>query len=272
MATSFSKKRNNAFSTLLSTHASGSGTLVVQAGDDTLFPSSFPFRVTVYLSSGTGNLGQRYGTVFNVNSKSSNTFNVTVASDESPASVDQTFTVAAGQVFTVELDWTYGAALEYETAINAAETGLAATESSLTAAIASVASHTHNGSDSHVLGNQTVTGVMMVKGIVYRRQGGVSGDGSWATPGTLNTDVSSKNVVRQAGSVASSSAGEINVVFPVAFLETPNVQATLSSEGSSQGAFMVDAYAISTTGFFFSVWDVSSARATKNIQWVAEGQ
>ncbi len=125
MATSFSVKRNNAYSTLLYSHVVSDGRITVQAADASLFPASFPFRITVYQSSGTGNLGQRYGTVFNVNSAASNVFAVTVASDESPTSTDQAFTVAAGKVFSVELDWTYGSAHEYETAINAAENNIA---------------------------------------------------------------------------------------------------------------------------------------------------
>ena len=131
MPTTFSAKKNNSTSTLLSTHTSGSGTIVIQSGDQSKFPATYPFRITVYKSAGTGNLGQFYGTIFNVNSASSNTFNVTVASDESPASVDQTFTVATGQVFNVECDWTYGSAKEYETAINTAESNIATSQSNI---------------------------------------------------------------------------------------------------------------------------------------------
>jgi hypothetical protein len=131
MATSFSIKRNNAYSTLLYSHAVNDGQLTIQAADATLFPATFPFRVTVYQSAGIGNLGQRYGTIFDVTGASSNVFMVSVASDESPASTDQAFTVATGQVFSVELDWTYGSAHEYETAINAAENNIATNTSSI---------------------------------------------------------------------------------------------------------------------------------------------
>ncbi len=119
MATTFSKKKNNAHSTLLSTHVSGSGTIVVQAGEQTRFPSSYPFRITVYpLGSDPST-----GTIFDVTSSSSNSFNVTTATDESPTSVDQTFDLSSG-TFVVENDWTYGSAIEYETAINTAENNI----------------------------------------------------------------------------------------------------------------------------------------------------
>lgn len=109
----FSFKKNNAHSTLLSSHTSGSGTIVVQAGDQSKFPSTFPFRITVYRST----QDQSTGTIFKVNSASSNTFNVTVASDESPTSADQNFTITGGAVFNVENDFTYGDTQEYEVAI-----------------------------------------------------------------------------------------------------------------------------------------------------------
>lgn len=114
MTTAFTLKKNNAYSTLLSTHTSGSGTIVIQSGDQSKFPSSFPFKITVWNNA----LNQSTGTIFRVNSASSNTFNVTVDTTESPTSVDQTFTVVGGTTFMVANEWTYGAAQEYQTAIN----------------------------------------------------------------------------------------------------------------------------------------------------------
>ena len=129
----FTYIKNNAASTLLSTHTSASGTVVIQSGDQSNFPSSYPFRITVYKYSGTGNLGQKYGTIFKVNSASSNTFNVTVASDELPASVDQTFTVASGQVFNVECDWTYGKEQELEAQMNSSAAAIVQLQEQATA-------------------------------------------------------------------------------------------------------------------------------------------
>lgn len=122
MPTTFSKKKNNGYSTLLSTHTSGSGTIVIQSGEQTRFPATFPFRITVYIANPTLTSPQSAGTVFFVNSSSTNTFNVTVAGDEFPTSSDQTFTTGGTYPINVELDWTYGSALEYEGAINNLET------------------------------------------------------------------------------------------------------------------------------------------------------
>ena len=53
METTFDTKKNNSLSTLLSNHTSGSGTIVIQSGDQTKFPSTFPFRITVYIANTT---------------------------------------------------------------------------------------------------------------------------------------------------------------------------------------------------------------------------
>ena len=118
METTFDTKKNNSLSTLLSNHTSGSGTIVIQSGDQTKFPSTFPFRITVYIANTTLASPQTAGTIFYVNSASSNTFNVTVPSDESPASVDQNFTVGGTYPINVECDWTYGGVKQHEVAIN----------------------------------------------------------------------------------------------------------------------------------------------------------
>lgn len=121
MPTTFASKANNAQSYLTTTHVSGDGKLIINAGDQSKFNfTSLPTRVTAYPVSGQANVGQRYGTVFNVNSTSSNQLNVTVASDEVPAQSDQNMTVGT-VVWYVEQDLTMGAMLDHEKAINALE-------------------------------------------------------------------------------------------------------------------------------------------------------
>lgn len=169
MATTFSKKKNNASSTLLSTHVSGSGSITVQAGDQGKFPSTFPFRITVYPEGGN----QASGTIFNVSAAASNVFTVTVASDESPVPSDQTFDVTSG-TFTVECDWTYASAIEYETAINGAEnnivtinseiTALQAFEATVNAAWVSYTPVWTTSGTAPAIGNGSLTGTKFVLG------------------------------------------------------------------------------------------------------------
>lgn len=114
----FSSKSNNAQSFLYSTHTSGDGILVINPGDQSVFNfTSLPTRVTVYPVSGQTNIGQKYGTIFNVNSVSNNTLYVTVASDELPLPVDQTMTTGT-VVWNVEQDITVGTFLEHENVLN----------------------------------------------------------------------------------------------------------------------------------------------------------
>jgi hypothetical protein len=118
----FSSKSNYAQSYLTTSHASGDGHLVINAADVGLFNfTSLPTRVTAYPVSGQANVGQRYGTIFKVNSVSSNTLNVTVASDETPVPADQTMSVGT-VVWFVEQDLTVGAMAEYESAITSLQT------------------------------------------------------------------------------------------------------------------------------------------------------
>lgn len=122
---------------------------------------------------------------------------------------------------------------------------------------------------SSVIADGAVTAAKMVNGMVKNRQGGTTGDASWLTNGTSNTDTSAKNAFFQAGSLASSatSGADVTVTFPVAYNQAPLVFLTVgSSTGSNQYA---TANSITTTGFKFRQ---VTGTTTETVMWLAIGQ
>lgn len=111
----------------------------------------------------------------------------------------------------------------------------------------------------------------LLDGLVRNRQGGTTGDNSWVTPGTSNTDTSAKHVVIDVGS-ANITANPTTVTFSEAFTQPPIV---IISPGVAQSA---NAYAVltsnptTTTFAARMINDAGSAVTTERINWIAIGQ
>src|SRR5688500_4153698 len=70
------------------------------------------------------------------------------------------------------------------------------------------------------LTNNTISPAKLLYGLVRRRQGSTTGDNSWVTAGTNNTDTSAKAVFEQVGSAVGTTV-DANVTFDVPFNQTP---------------------------------------------------
>jgi hypothetical protein len=103
---------------------------------------------------------------------------------------------------------------------------------------------------------------------IERRQGGTTGDNSWATPGTSNTDTTGKDLSLQTGVINSSNAGAVSVTFPVAYSEVPIVFLT-----SLAAIGIANVESVSATGFTFSNYSTANVR-NNNVatSWLAIGQ
>lgn len=112
-----------------------------------------------------------------------------------------------------------------------------------------------------------VTAAKLLYGTVRQRQGGATGDASWLTNGTSNTDTSAKDVFIQVGNAAASSQST-TITFPVAFNQVPLVLVTPSG---SSGNFSAGWYLVTqtTTSFIFVAQDYTKVTG---ISWIAIGQ
>jgi hypothetical protein len=119
------------------------------------------------------------------------------------------------------------------------------------------------------MAKQKITPAQMLNGLVKQRQGGTTGDATWQTPGTSNTDVSTKNVFIQVGSiVASATSGvDVQINFPVSFTQIPIVISGTASANSSNQYATVNT--ITTTGFRIRQLTGTSA---ETLNWIAIGQ
>ena len=118
--------------------------------------------------------------------------------------------------------------------------------------------------------DDTVKSAQMLYGMVRARQGGTTGDASWATVGTSNTDTSSKDVFIQVGSRAITAA-PTTITFPNAYSQVPMVFATTYLP-TSVNAF-TEITAITTTTFSMRMFtDTGVAATTEFAFWMAVGQ
>lgn len=108
-------------------------------------------------------------------------------------------------------------------------------------------------------------------GLVRQRQGGTTGDSSWITRGTSNTDTTAKAVFIQVGSsVLGTAHASVAITFPVAFAQIPWVLTGTSSANSVN-----DIYAtvrdVTITGF--NLYNNSSGNGNnESASWIAIGQ
>ena len=120
------------------------------------------------------------------------------------------------------------------------------------------------------IADDAVTAAKMLNGLVKHRQGGATGDASWDTQGTSNTDTSAKNVFIQVGSNVASGGVDKVVTFPVAFNQVPIVIATTSS-ATSRNVF-TSVIATTTTTFTVRQLDDTGTTGSEDFNWVAIGQ
>lgn len=139
------------------------------------------------------------------------------------------------------------------------------------------ANHTHastgqggqlNGASA--IQSATLKAAQMFNGIVKGRRGGTTGDNTWITGGSSNTDTSAKDVYIQVGAVGlAGSATDVGVVFPVAYSQPPLVFATVITDVAQNISVAVNS--ITTTGF--NIRDTSaSTGASETASWMAVGQ
>jgi len=108
-------------------------------------------------------------------------------------------------------------------------------------------------------------------GLIRRRQGSTTGDASWQTAGTNNTDTSAKDVFLQFGNIPVPS-DPTTITFPVAFTYPPIVLCAVASTNSNQ-TFVVQTSAPTTTAVTIHLLDAAGTiRTGENVSWVAVGQ
>lgn len=107
----------------------------------------------------------------------------------------------------------------------------------------------------------------MINGMVKQRQGGATGDASWLTAGTSNTDVSAKSVKIQVGAVTSPSNTTKTVTFPEAFTQVPLIWCTMQG---ATGANQVRLYVRDATTTQFTLGCLDAG--TETCGWIAIGQ
>lgn len=118
--------------------------------------------------------------------------------------------------------------------------------------------------------DDTIKSAQMLYGMVRARQGGTTGDNSWATVGSSNTDTSSKDVFIQVGSRAIT-ASPTTITFPNAYSQVPVVFATTYLP-TSVNAF-TEITAVTTTTFSMRMFtDTGVAATTEFAFWMAIGQ
>lgn len=116
------------------------------------------------------------------------------------------------------------------------------------------------------MAKQKINSAQMTNGLIKYRQGGTSGDASWLTNGTTNTDVSAKNTFIQVGS-AAATALSTNVTFPVAFNQVPIIMGSISGGAAAYSQWYIVSQ--STTGFSFVC---STYANVSSFSWMAIGQ
>jgi hypothetical protein len=119
------------------------------------------------------------------------------------------------------------------------------------------------------MAKQKITPGQILYGRIKYRQGGTTGDGSWATPGTSNTDVSGKNTFEQVGVIQTSASVDVTVTFPETFSQIPIVTATANS--SNNASTFVTIQSLTVSGMTVRAY-TGSTRAQESVAWRAVGQ
>jgi hypothetical protein len=120
------------------------------------------------------------------------------------------------------------------------------------------------------IASAAITAAKMQYGLIRNRQGGTTGDGSWATTGSSNTDTSATGVFIQSGSVALTGDGvDFTITFPVAYNQIPVVFASSNTTSSTNSYCAINT--VTTTSFKIRHLTGGSG-ATETGVWLAIGQ
>jgi hypothetical protein len=120
------------------------------------------------------------------------------------------------------------------------------------------------------IGDDAVKAAEMFYGMVRGRQGGTTGDNTWASSGTSNTDTSAKSAWWQVGAVLVD-ANPKTVTFPNAYNQTPIVLATTATASVNRVFPII--LSVGTTNFTCRTdSDAGSTVLTEGIFWLAVGQ
>lgn len=131
------------------------------------------------------------------------------------------------------------------------------------------------------LNTNVVAASKLVHGRVRNRQGGTTGDNTYWTSGTSNTDTTGKAIFFQAGSVGTATGSDTTVTYPTAFSQVPLVLATVNganagTSGVTQNAFAIVVSKTTTTCVLRTINNVVSGGSTgqsdQNVAWFAIGQ
>lgn len=117
-----------------------------------------------------------------------------------------------------------------------------------------------------------VTAAKMQYGLVRHRQGGTTGDGSWATAGTSNTDTSAKSVFMQTGTVTTNSGSDLTVTFPTAFSQKPQVFVNIAGDTTISANGYAEIVSRSTTTTVIRAFNTAGAQIAESVNWLAIGQ
>lgn len=120
--------------------------------------------------------------------------------------------------------------------------------------------------------NNTISPAALLNGLVAQRQGGTTGNTSWQTSGTSNTNTSTVNAFIQVG-VGNIAGAETIVTFPVAFNQTPIVLGAPNTATGFNTSFR--ARNVTTTGFTAILIETTTSGTPppdENFGWMAVGQ
>jgi fibronectin-binding autotransporter adhesin len=140
----------------------------------------------------------------------------------------------------------------------------------VTSGAISGASVTANTIPTAAVQNDAITAAKMLYGMVRQRQGGTTGNASWLTGGTSNTDVSATDVFIQVGSTGVVNS-TLAITFPVAYNFAPIVMITTNTTTTVNA--WPTARSVTTTGFTLALASASGTGATtESASWIAIGQ
>lgn len=124
--------------------------------------------------------------------------------------------------------------------------------------------------DGTGIGTDAIKASQMFYGMVRNRQGGTTGDASWASSGTSNTATDAKDVFIQVGYTTTSGSGATSVTFPTAYTYPPLVFVNVNS--GTNGFWAQCDSVPTTTGFTVTAWSTTSLLQAKLVSWMAIGQ
>lgn len=129
---------------------------------------------------------------------------------------------------------------------------------------------------SKIAADGGLTRASLQYGLVRQRQGGTTGDATYWTSGTSNTDTSGKALFMQAGSIGTSSGGDTTITFPTAFSFVPLILVSVNGGNAGTGGVTQNCFAEvvskTTTTAVIRTFNTSGGQSDQNVAWLAIGQ